>query len=898
MPERERQPGAWLALCLDEETRERWFAPAYYELLEDHLQRRNRLPAPLRLVAAVRLRLQVLLLVSECLRLRATAPRPRPARKGDKTMTLIWQDVRYAARGLAKSPAFTLVAVLTLALGIGANTAIFSVVDAVLLRPLEFREPDRLVALWETQKTQGNQPGRVAPANYKDWSEQADRFEDLAAFSGYAATLTGQGEPVQLKGGAVTANYFAVLGVQPLVGRAFQPADESASEPLVMIGYGLWQSRFGGAQDVVGRSLTLDGTPRTIIGVMPPNLYPAWPVNGPRMHFRPDLQDVWVLIPASRFTNRRSHVMGVIARMKPGVTLEQAQTQMDTVAARLEQAYPQNRDEGAAVRPLLDEAVSAVRPALLILLTAVGAVLLIACSNVASLLLARLTGRRQEIAVRCALGAGRAALVRQFLAEGALLALLGGAAGIALAAWGQGLLFSFIPQNIPRLEQAGLDMRVMAFTGGLSLLAAVVFALAPAWSAGRVNIADAMKEISRGSESARPQSLRRVLVVAQVSLAVVLTLAAGLLTQSFWRMGQVDSGFRPDNLLVADFSLPASGYSQWQQVSNFYQRLEDAVRQVPGVTSAQIAYDHPLETNWLNGFAIEGQPSEQPPVAQLRIVGPGFFSGIGLPLRQGREFDDRDNLERPGVAIVNEAFARQFFPGEQATGKVLLMNLVAQIWGEGLPSRFEIVGVCGDIHPPGLQSKAEPFFYLSARQFPLQEMTLLVRTVGDPLAQVSALRAQVAKLDPALPIAEITTMERVVAQAVAQPRLNMLLMSLFGAMAMCLALVGVYGLVAFWVAARTREIGVRLALGARPADVLRLVLSKGFVLVVIGVALGVAGAVGVARFLQSQLFGISALDLPTLLAIPSAIVAIALLACLIPAWRATRVDPMVALRSE
>jgi putative ABC transport system permease protein len=898
MPERERQHGARLALCLDEETRERWFAPAYYELLEDHLQRRNRLPAPLRWVAAVRLRLHVLLLVCECIRLRAAAPRRvRPVRKGDKTMVLIWQDVKYAARGLAKSPAFTAVAVLTLALGIGANTAIFSVVDAVLLRPLAFPKPEQLVALWEVNRAEGHTLWRVAPANYVDWRAQAGAFSDIALFGGYAATLTGSGDPVQVRGGSVSPNFFSTLAVQPLLGRSFLPSDEDANPPVILLGYGFWQTRFGGSESVIGRALTLDGKPYTVIGVMPDGIYPTWVVNGPRISFVREYQDLWRVYPKEFLAYRGAHVCGVLGRLKPGVTLAQAQKQMDVIAARLEQAYPVNKDEGAIVRPIKDEVAGSVRPALLILLSAVGALLLIACANVASLLLARLTVRRQEIAVRCALGAGRAALVRQFLAEGALLALLGGAAGVALAAWGQELLSSFIPQNIPRLEEAGLDLRVLAFTGGLSLLAAVVFALAPAWSAGRVNIADAMKELSRGSESARPQNLRRLLVVAQVSLAVMLAIAAGLLAQSFSRMGQLDPGLRTQNLLIAEVGLSATKYTQWQQVVSFYRQMLEKTRNAPGVTSAHLAYDHPLESNWLTGFAIEGRPEEKTDSVQLKMVTPGYFAGLGQRLLQGREFDEQEDPSRPGVAIINEAFVRRYFPDGNALGKIILSD-ASYAWRGQVPTRFEIVGVVNDVHRPGLETRVDPFFYVSVWQSPVREMTLLVRSANDPASGGAMLRQLALQVDQDLPLAGITTMENVVSEAVAQPRLNMLLMSLFGAMAMCLALVGVYGLVAFWVAARTREIGVRLALGARPADVLRLVLSKGLMLVAIGVALGVAGAVGVARFLQSQLFGISALDLTTLLAIPSAIVAIALLACLIPAWRATRVDPMVALRSE
>jgi putative ABC transport system permease protein len=900
MPERQSPPVMWLARWLDDETRERCFAPAYDDLLAEHLEANSCHSTVRRLAAEAEFHLRGSLLVLECWRMRATgtrSPLPGEKKKGDRLMSRLLQDVRYSARGLLRSPGFAVVAVLTLALGIGANTAVFSVVDAVLLRPLPFHEPARLVAMWETNKTNGNPPWRVTPANYKDWRDQADAFAGLAAFGSYETTLTGRDEPANLRGGSVTANYFSVLGVNPVVGRDLQPSDETKGEPVALLGYGVWQSKFGGAQNVVGSSMVLDGTPTTIIGVMPTGIYPSWPVIGPRIHFQPEYQDVWVLLPSRLFANRRSHVLGVVGRLKSGVTLAQAQRQMDTVATRLEQAFPENKDAGAMVKPLTDEVVGTVRPALLILLAAVGAVLLIACSNVAGLLLARLSARQQEIAVRCALGAGRNALLRQFLAEGALLAVLGGGAGIWLAVQGQELLFRFIPPDIPRLADAGIDPRMLAVTAGLSLVAALVFALAPGWAAERSNVAETLRS-TRGNVGARPQHLRQVLVVAQVSLAVVLTVAAGLLAQSFVRMAQVQTGFRPENLLVAEFSLPRSQYSTWQQVDNFYQQLGDKVRQIPGVQSAQFAYDHPLDTNWLDSISIEGEESVEPPLVQLRIVSPGYFSGIGLTIREGREFNERDDPARPGVAIVNEAFVRRYLPGGRALGRAILTRLVTRNWGNEMPTRFEIVGVSGNVQRPGLDSKTEPFFYLSSRQFPLPGMNLLARTTGDPLVQVAAVRKKLTELDPNLPVVSVTTMDAVLSRAVAQPRLTMLLMTLFGGLAFTLALVGVYGLVAFWVTSRTREIGVRLALGARPGDVIRLVLAKGSVLVLTGIVLGTVAALAVSRFLQSQLFGISALDPATLITVPIVTLGVGLLACLVPAVRATRTDPLTALRSE
>jgi putative ABC transport system permease protein len=810
----------------------------------------------------------------------------------------VWQDARYGVRTLVKAPGFAAVAVLTLAMGIGANTAIFSVTDAVVLRPLPFPEPEQLVAVWETNRAEGNAIWRVAPANFVDWSAQADAFSDAAAFGGYAATLTGSGEPVQVKGGSVTPTFFSTLGVRSVRGRPFQPSDEAASPPVVLLGYGFWQSRFGGSDSVLGTSLTLDGKPYTVIGVMPNSVYPAWPANGPRVHFQREYQDVWRVYPKEYLSYRGAHVMGVIARMKPGVTVAQAQRQMDVIAARLEKTYPADRDEGALVRPLLEEVAGTARPALLILLAAVGAVLLVACSNVAGLLLARLTARRHEIAVRCALGAGRVTLVRQFLVEGLILALISALGGVWLAWEGQEVLLRLVPQDIPRLADVRLDGRVLAFTASLSLIAAIVFALVPAWSARRVSVSDVLKETSRGTESGRPQLLRDLLVVTQVSLAVILTVEALLLLQSFARMGRVDLGFRTENLMVAEVDLSAARYTRWQQVVSFYREMLEEVRAAPGIKSAHFAYDHPLDSNWLTGFSILGRPDEKTDAVQLRIVTPGYFAAMGQRLIEGREFVERDDPSRPGVAIINQAFLRRYFPDGLALGKTILSDAASYAWPGQVPRRFAIVGIVNDIHRPGLDAGVDPFLYVCAWQSPLREMNLLVRTAGDPASTGAMLRRIAARIDPDLPISKITAMESVVAQAVAQPRLNTALTGSFSALALLLALVGVYSLVAFWVGARGREIGVRMALGATSTSVIVMVLRRGALLILPGIAVGLAVALYLSRFVRTQLYGISALDPFTYAVVPASILLVGLLACLIPAQGAARVDPSVALRAE
>jgi putative ABC transport system permease protein len=894
--EREVRSGSRLARLLDVETRERWFEPAYGDLMQQHLQDRACRRGYRRRAADVAFRLRVLSLVVECVRLRLMAP-SGPARSREGMANKVWQDLRYAARGLRKTPGFTVLAALVLALGIGANTALFSVVDSVLLRPLPYADASRLVAVWETDRADGNQAWRVAPANFRDWRDQADVFADSAAFGADVVTLTGHGEAAQLKGSRVTANYFSVLGVRPIAGRTFQPADEAAGAPVVVLGYGAWQSKLGGAPDVVGSGIVLDGERYTVIGVMPPDIYPSWPVNGPRMHFQPEYQDMWRMLPNGLLTQRRSHVLGVVARLKSGATIQQAQQQMDTIGHRLELAYPEDKDAGVLVRPLADEVVGSVRTPLFFLLGAVAAVLMISCANVAGLLLARLTTRQREIAVRFALGASRAALLRQFLVEGALLSVLGAAIGIGIAVEARRLLLQFVPQDLPRLAESGINGRVLGFTLAVSVLAALVFALAPAWSAGRARLSGSLHG-TRSTESDRPQRLRNLLVVTQVGLAVMLASAAALLGQSFWRLSQVPTGFRSDHVLVGQLVLPSSTYVSWQQVRGFYEQLLERTRELPGVSSAQIAYDHPLETNWLTGFSVEGQTRDEPPAVQLRIVSPGYFAGMGFQLVEGREFDSPDDASRPGVAVVNASFVRAYLSEGKALDRTILTTAASSNWKGAMPDRFTVVGVVDDARRPGLASTAEPFLYLSSWQFPRAEMKLLVRTTGDPLSEVAPIRGVIASLDRALPLADVTTMDEVVAAEVAQPRLNMLLMSLFGGVALALSMVGVYGLIAFWVTARTREIGLRLALGARPEDVVGLVLARGAWLVLIGASVGSAGALALSRVLKSQVFGISPTDPLTLLGVALAIVGIAIVACLVPARRASRVDPLVALRAE
>lgn len=819
-------------------------------------------------------------------------------------MRTLIRDLRFGARMLRKHPGFAFVALVTLALGIGANTAIFSVVNAVLLRPLDYREPARVVTLWESVPAKGGR-WRVAPANFFDWKKQNQVFEEVAAFSASTLNLTGTGEPAQLSGSRVSEGYFGVLGVEPAVGRAFLPEEfEPGKGQVVILGQGLWRNRFGSDPNVVGKSIRLDGNAYTVVGVMPAGVYPAWPTTA-KISFDASRQEY--LVPMSFSPawagNRNSHVLGVVARLKQGVTLERAQADMSLIARRLEEAYPSNNTgAGVLVNPLADEVVGDVRPALLVLLGTVGLVLLIACANVASLLLAQLASRRKEVAIRAALGAGRAQLVRQFLIEGALLSFAGGALGVLLAAWGVDLLLKLMPREIPRLDTVGVDARVLLFTLLLSAFTSLVFGFVPALQASRADLRETINEAARGTSSGPfRQSFRRLLVVVQVALAVVLVVGAGLLVKSFWRLRQVDPGFNPEHVAVLSLSLPQSKYAEWQKLSGFYSQLIERVRGLPGVRSATVAYDNPLTSNWLDSFTIEGRPEPeagQTPVESFRPVGHEYFRTVGIELLKGRHFEESDDPAHPGATIINEAFARRYFPGEEPLGKRLLTQTPARMSGAPVPTAFEIVGVVRDTKFKGLSAESSPAFYIPARQFPLSNMVVMARVEGDPVAYAQSLRDAVWSLDRDQPINAITTLDAIVAEDLAQPRFNMLLMGLFGGLALLLAAVGVYGLLSYTVAQRTREIGVRIALGAQGSDIFRLVLRQGVAPALFGVLLGLASASAVTRFLASLLYGTGASDLSTYAFVAALLTAVALLACLVPARRATKVDPMVALRHE
>ena len=817
-------------------------------------------------------------------------------------MNTLFQDLQYGLRMLAKHKSVTAIAVLTLALGIGANTAIFSVVNAVLLNPLPYREPDRLVALWENVPGHGR--WRASPANFFDWKKQNTVFEDVVAFGQGSVAFTGNGEPEQLTGARVSAGYFGVVGVEPLLGRSFAAEEyEPEKGQVVILGYSFWQRRFGGDRTIVNRNITLDGKSYTVVGVMPPGIYPVSPLTAGRLVFDEQQQNFW--IPMSFTANwaavRSAHVLGIVARLKPGVTMEQATTDMNTIGARLEQEYTANRGEGIIVTPFMSEVVGNVRPALFTLLGAVGLVLLIACANVAGLLLAQHAGRSKEIAIRAALGAGRVRLARQFFIEGLLLSVFSTALGLAIASAGTKVLLQFVPAGVPRLAQVSLNWQVLGFTMLISLGTCLVFGLAPAWQASKTDLHNTLERSGRTSgPGVNKLRFRQGLVVFQVSIAVMLVIGAGLLIKSFWLLHQVDPGFRSEGVLSAELTLPGNKYSR-EQINVFHKQLLERISALPGVKSATIAYDHPLASNWLDSFEIEGRvvPADsKSQTANFIPVGPEYFDTVGVQLVSGRTFTPQDDQDHPGVALVNESFVKHYFNGEKALGQRMKPGPPGRIWrGQKLTS-FEIVGIVRDVKLAGLEAPSEPAYYLPASQAPLEDMMILVRTTTDPLWIVGAVRGAVLSIDPNQPISNVNTLEKVVDDSIAQRRLNMLLMGVFGGLALLLSAVGIYGLLSHAVTQRTQEMGIRMALGAQVGDVLKLVLRQGMVLVLAGEVIGLVGAFALTRLMRGLLFGVTPNDATTFVVVAGVLAVVALLACYVPARRATKVDPLVALRYE
>jgi putative ABC transport system permease protein len=809
-------------------------------------------------------------------------------------MQTFWQDLTYGARLMIKKPWFTIIAVMTLALGIGANTAIFSIVHAALLRPLPYEKPERLVMIWERNLTRGLEHSQASPVTYTDWREQKQIFDQIAGWWYPQVNLTDTGsDPQRVRTIDVTDAFFDVLGTRPTLGRGFKAGeDRPGGERLAVIGHELWQRRYHADPKIVGQSINLDGRSYSVIGVMPPGFN------------YPNETEVWCPLGwEPRQHSRNARFFEVIARLKDGVSLKQAQAEMDALSNRIAQENPQsNKDWSAVVVSLRDQLVGDFRMALLVLFGAVGLVLLIACANVANLLLARAGAREKEVAIRLAIGATRWRLLRQLLTESVLLAFLGGVLGLLLAAWGAEALLQINPVEIPRLNNFSLNGQILGFTLGISLLTGLIFGIAPALQASKPDVNRTLKEGGRDAQTGG-RRIRSVLIVAEVALAVVLLVGAGLLLKSFMRLQRVDSGFDPTNVLTFNLQLPASSYRDWNQVSEFYSRVVARLRVVPGVRSVDASAFLPLEGGWPTKFVIQGQPSVQneEPVAQHRPVTEASFQTMGIPLRRGRPFDDRDRAETPGVVIVNDALARRYFPNEDPIGKrITTSSRQYGPLGRVMPTslEMEIVGLVGDEKNSSLSKTAEPAVYFSHRQFSYRSMSIVVRTQVEPLSLVNSLRNEVWALDKNLPISNVKTMEQRQGDAIAQARFSAFLLGLFAVLALLLAAIGIYGVISYTIEQRTREIGVRMALGANTTDVLKLVVGQGLALISAGIGVGIVAAFGLTRLISGLLYGVQTTDPLTFVVMPALLALVALFACYLPARRATKVDPMIALRYE
>lgn len=818
-------------------------------------------------------------------------------------METLLNDIRYGVRGLLKRPAFTAVAIITLALGIGANAAIFSVVNAVVLRPLPYAEPDRLMTLWETMP--GADRRSVAPGNFMDWRTQNKTFQDMAAAFHGNFNLTSDGEPDRIDGTTVTSNYMTVLGAAPQLGRTFQADDDDHQDRnVVLISDGLWKRRFAADANVIGRNITIDETPHTVVGVMG------------RGFDYPTHSDLWVLgknrsavaqsliarAPANDWAHERdAHFITVIGRLKPGVTLSQAQSDIAGISRRSEQEYPQtNGGLGSNVVALHTQVVGDVRRMLFILLGAVGFVLLIACTNVANLMLARATQRDREISIRAAVGASRMRLIRQLLTESLLLSSAGGLAGLVVSVWAVDLFIKLSPGDIPRLAEASVDMRLLGFTLLVSVLTGIGFGLLPAFQATRTDLNTALKEGGTKSSAGRQRlGARNVLVVTEIALAQVLLVGAALLGISYLRVTRIDPGFNPERVLTAKIAPSNKKYPNTKTQNAFYTNVLEHLQALPGVESAGMVMSLPLAGSSMNrGFQVEGRPVPRPDEnvnMDFQIVSPGYFSTLQIPVKRGRGLDATDTETSEHVIVINETMARQYWPNEDPVGKRLAIGESSKD-----TSWRTIVGVVGDNRHASLSDAPVPTAFITYRQdlegWP--RMGFVIKAKADAAGLTSAVRRELAAIDPAQPVYAIESMDKLLQTSVAQRRFIMLLLGSLSAVALTLAMIGVYGVISFSVGERTHEIGIRMALGARTVDVLRMVLGQGMSVALVGIVIGLGAAWFLTRLLTSLLFEVSPTDLSTFGIVAAVLAAVALTACYFPARRATKVDPLVALRYE
>ena len=807
-------------------------------------------------------------------------------------MNSIIKDLRFALRGLLKHPGFMAIAVVTLALGIGASTSIFTVVNAALLRGLPYKSPDRLYHLWEKTPQGEFSKREFSYPDYQDY-QQNNVFEGLAGYTGGRVLLSGEGEPDSIPGPRVSANFFSVLGVDPVLGRTFQAGEDTPGTPkTTVLTYGFWQRRFGGDPSAVGRTLTINGESHTVIGVLPASF-----------QFAPRPADLFLPYQPTQnqLTRRFMHGTNLIGRLKPGVDAMQAQSELSMIASRIEQQFADSHT-GTAVRivPLQEEVVGTVRPVLVVLLAAVGFVLLIACANVASLLLTRALARQKEVAIRSALGASRWRVVRQLLTESMLLSLFGGAAGLLIAYWGVPALVAMLPQNqlnaMPFLKTLSVDTSILTFSLLLSLLTGLIFGLAPALQSSRMDLNEALKEGGRSTSIGAGNRLRGAMVVTEIALAVVLLVGAGLMMKSLLRLLQTNIGFNTENLLTMAVVLPPEKYGEENQRVNFNEQIQERVRSLPGVASAGTVDILPVNAGNTTRFFIDGDPAPQPGTeteANIRIVSDSYFQTLGVPVLAGRTFDQRDASDKPSVVIIGKTIADRMFGGRDPVGmRIRYTSIQAE--------PIEIVGVVGDVKITGLDEAVRPVLYYPYRQNSSTFANVVARTDTDPNTLATAIRNEIRNLEPNAAILNVRTMDEMIAQTPASfmRRFPALLISIFAGVALLLASIGIYGVVSYSVSQQTHYIGVRMALGARPSDILKMVLKQGLFLALLGVGIGVVAALGLMRLLSTLLYQVSTSDVTTFAIVTGTLFVVALLACFLPARRATKVDPLVALRYE